>query len=198
MFVFVGTMPMASETFIEPLLRVSLFRGLTHAQLTGIARKAERVMFRIGQTIVKSGEVGDGAFLLIVGEGSIVEGEPRSAAARDMVVVQTGSLIGELPMLIDADYSTTVVAKTAVRALKITRAALQAQMERDPELAAHFVAKLSARLRDFTDELRRIESGLDPSASGANAIQNETPKSVAIPHFSGHGAVATSGLQRAG
>jgi CRP-like cAMP-binding protein len=188
---------MASETFIEPLLRVSLFQGLSQPQLAAIARRAERVMFRIGQTIIKSGEAGDGAFLLIVGEGGIVDGDQGGTAARDTTVVETGSLIGEMSMLIDTEYSTTIVAKTAVRALKITRQALHAQMERDPELAAHFVAKISSRLRDFTDELRRIEGGLAPATPNPGALENETLAAIAIPHFSGRGDHGDS-LQRAG
>jgi CRP/FNR family transcriptional regulator, cyclic AMP receptor protein len=156
----VGIKLMASETFIAPLLRVSLFQGLTEPQLAALARRAERVMFRIGQTIIRNGDAGDGAFLLIVGEGEIVGAGWSRATADDSTVVQTGSLVGEMAMLIDTTYNTTIVAKTAVRALKITRQALHVQMERDPELAAHFVAKMSSRLRNFTDELRRIESGL--------------------------------------
>jgi CRP-like cAMP-binding protein len=166
---------MASETFIGPLLRVSLFQGLSQPQLAGLARRAERVMFRIGQTIIKSGDVGDGAFLLIVGEGGIVGDNTPGQSPRDMTVVQTGSLVGEMSMLIDTEYSTTIVAKTAVRALKITRAALYAQMERDPELAAHFVAKISSRLRDFTDELRQIESGLAPPSPLLTTLDTNLP-----------------------
>ena len=146
---------MASDTFIGPLLRVPLFQGLSQPQLALIARRAERVMFRIGQTMIKAGEPGDGAFVLIVGTG-----ERRDSGVPEAGVVETGSLVGEMSMLIDTDYSTTVVAKTAIRALKITRAALHGQMQADPELAAHFVAKIAARLHDFTDELRRIEGGL--------------------------------------
>jgi CRP-like cAMP-binding protein len=147
--------PMASDTFVGPLLRLPLFQGLTQPQLALIARRAERVMFRIGQPIIKTGEAGDGAYLFIVGTGE------RRDIGRDGVIdvttVETGSLVGEMSMLIDTEYSTTIVAKTAIRALKITRAALHAQMQQDPELAAHFVAKISARLHDFRDEMRRVE-----------------------------------------
>jgi CRP-like cAMP-binding protein len=187
---------MAIEMFIGPLLRVSLFQGLSQPQLAEIARRAERVMFRIGQPIIKAGEAGDGAFLLIVGEGGIINAGERGFGSRerDMVTVETGSLIGEMSMLIDTEYSTTIVAKSAVRALKITRAALCTQMERDPALAAHFVAKISSRLRDFTDELRRIEGELMPS----NAPIDQAPNALAIPHFSGRADGSADKMQRAG
>jgi CRP-like cAMP-binding protein len=186
---------MASESFVGSFLRVSLFQGLTQSQLAGLARRAERVMFRIGQPIIKTGEAGDGAFLLIVGEGGIVAGDDRGANARDreMTVVETGSLIGEMSMLIDTEYSTTIVAKTAVRALKITRAALYEQMERDPELAAHFVAKISSRLHDFTDELRRIEEGLNEGRD-----ESGDPQLTVVTQFNSRSDAIPESLQRAG
>jgi CRP-like cAMP-binding protein len=152
---------MANETFLAPLMQVSVLQGLTHSQLSEVARRAERVMFRIGQTIIKEGSTGDGAFLIIVGEG-----ERRDGTGAVSPVV-TGSMIGEMAMLIDTEHGCTIVAKTAIRAIKITRAALYQQMERDPELAAHFVAKIAGRLHDFQDELRRIEAELDAGAPAA-------------------------------
>jgi hydrogenase maturation factor len=167
---------MASETFIGPLLRVSLFQGLSQPQLAGLARRAERVMFRIGQTIIKAGDAGDGAFLLIVGEGGIVDADrlthsSTSQATRGMAVVETGSLIGEMTMLIDTEYST--------------------------KLAAHFVAKIAARLREFTDELRLIESGLEPPQE-----MPTTPPAIgghaSAYNVRGSGEAANGGLQLVG
>jgi CRP/FNR family transcriptional regulator, cyclic AMP receptor protein len=146
-----------ADAFTAPLAQVPVLQGLSAAQLSEVAHKAERVMFRIGQTIIKAGAAGDGAYLIIVGEA-----ERRDGA--DVSVVVNGSLVGEMAMLIETDYATTVVAKTAIRAIKITRAALYAQMERDPQVAEHFVDKIAARLRAFSAEVRRIEAGLDGDA----------------------------------
>jgi CRP-like cAMP-binding protein len=182
---------MASDTFIGPLLRVPLFQGLTHLQLVELARRAERVMVRIGQPIIKAGDAGDGAFLIIVGDA-----ERRDAASGEVSPVETGSLVGEMSMLIDTEYSSTIVAKNAIRALKITRAALYVQMERDPELAAHFVAKLSGRLHDFTAELRRIGDGLGlPDHGSADQVAVDR-----LPVFAGlpNAAWRDEGAQRFG
>jgi CRP-like cAMP-binding protein len=171
---------MASDSFIGPLLRVPLFQGLSQPQLAIIARRAERVMFRIGQTMIKAGQPGDGAYVLIVGtaerrDGGAAETGTAETGTAETGIVETGSLVGEMSMLIETDYSTTVIAKSAVRALKITRAALHAQMEADPELAAHFVAKIAARLHDFTDELRRIERGIGSGqTAGPAEVQMQT------------------------
>jgi CRP-like cAMP-binding protein len=160
---------MAADTFLEPLQRVALFQGLSVPQLLLIGRRAERVMFRIGQPIVKAGEAGDGAFLIVFGEG-----ETRSADGADAShpgaaprLVQTGSLVSEMAMLVETEHPVTIVAKSAIRALKITRAGLYTQMERDPELAAHFVARINGRLMDMAGALRAIDQGLGAALDAA-------------------------------
>jgi CRP-like cAMP-binding protein len=159
---------MAAETLVDPLQRVALFQGLTQPQIALIARRAERVMFRIGQTIVASGAAGDGAYLIVFGDAEVLAGG-ESAAAR---VVPVGSLIGEMAMLVETDYPATVVAKTAIRALKITRAALYAQMENDPDLAAHFVGRINGRLQAMAEDLRQIDLGLAGGLAGSDVADS--------------------------
>jgi CRP-like cAMP-binding protein len=158
---------MAAETLIDPLQRVALFQGLTQPQINLIARRAERVMFRIGQTIVSSGGAGDGAFLIVFGDAEVRTDDPINPEGR---IVSVGSLIGEMAMLVEADYPATVVAKTAIRALKITRTALYTQMESDPDLAAHFVGKINGRLQAMAEDLRQIDRDLGLGGAAPAAV----------------------------
>jgi CRP-like cAMP-binding protein len=80
--------------------------------------------------------------------------------------VPTGALLGEMAMLIETEYSSTVVARTAVRALRLTRAGLHAQMAEDAELAEHFVLAIAGRLRHLALELREVDATLSESSSG--------------------------------
>jgi CRP-like cAMP-binding protein len=159
---------MAAETLVDPLQRVALFQGLTPQQLSLIARRAERVMFRIGQTVVGAGAAGDGAYLIVFGEAEVLADGDASGSR----IVPAGSLIGEMAMLVDAEFPATVIAKTAIRALKITRAALYAQMENDPDLAAHFVGRINSRLQAMAEDLRQIEQGLAaPDSEVSNGLR---------------------------
>jgi CRP-like cAMP-binding protein len=63
-------------------------------------------------------------------------------------------------MLIDTEHTSTIVARTAVRALRIARSELHRHMIEDPTLADHFVSKISGRLRRLAVELHRIDSTL--------------------------------------
>lgn len=148
---------MAIDALVAPLLRVALFQGLRPLQITEIARRAERIMFRPGQTIVEAGQEGDAAFIVVSGVAERIKG-PDMGSQPEAIVV--GSLIGEMAMLVDTEYSSTIVAQTAVRALKITRTGMYEQMSRDAGLADHLVAKIAARLQVLAVELRAIDRRL--------------------------------------
>lgn len=148
---------MAIDALVKPFLRLELFQGLRPLQLTEIVRNAERIAYKPGSVIMTMGEPGDAA-VLIVSDGALrtagsdITGRPVPVAA--------GSLLGELAMLIEHVYGSTVVAQGTVRALRIPRAAMHAMMLEDRGLADHFVGKIASRLSRVADELRRIDSGL--------------------------------------
>jgi CRP-like cAMP-binding protein len=148
---------MAIDALVKPLLRLEIFQGLKPLQITEIARNAERVVFREGQTIINSGAPGDGAYVLVSGEAVCV-GQPGQPSGSEPI--EPGSLLGELAMLVEHDYSVTVVAKGPVRALKIGRSAMHDQMRDDPRLAEHISHKITARLTALAAELRAIDGRL--------------------------------------
>jgi CRP-like cAMP-binding protein len=151
---------MPADSLAAPLLRVALFQGLSAAQLSEIARRAERIVFKDGDLITAEDVPGDAAFLLVTGAAEIdAAGDGDQATP-----VSTGSLIGEMAMLIEHDYGATIRAKGAVRALKISRAQMHAQMLRDPTLAEHLTAMITERLYAATEELQRIDQLLDATA----------------------------------
>lgn len=164
---------MAIDALVTPLLRIALFQGLRPLQITEIARRAERIMFRPGDTIVEAGADGDAAFVLVSGVAERIKG-PDMGPQPEAIVV--GSLIGEMAMLVDTEYSSTIVAQTAVRALKITRASMYDQMSEDAGLAEHLVAKIAARLQVLAVELRAIDRRLagDEEPTARNVISAAT------------------------
>jgi CRP-like cAMP-binding protein len=167
---------MPIDKVVAPLLRVPLFVGLKPLQITEIARQAERIAFRAGSTITRSGTVGDGAYLIVSGE-AVRMPEPGHAAQPEPI--EPGSLIGELAMLVDHVYGATVVAQGRIHCLKILRTALYEQMQTDEALADHMINVLSARLRQVAADMRAIDEMLAPQqhpTSGAtNAEQASAP-----------------------
>jgi signal-transduction protein with cAMP-binding, CBS, and nucleotidyltransferase domain len=160
---------MAIDRVVAPLLRVPLFAGLKPLQITEIARQAEKLSFRPNQIITKAGQPGDGAFLIVAGLAVCVE-DPEPLATPEPVA--PGSLVGEMAMLTEHEYGSTIVAQERVLCLKIARVTLHAQMLEDSSLAEHFRERISARLRRVREELRQIDSalaacGTDPPVSSS-------------------------------
>lgn len=162
---------MAIDAFVKSLLRVALFQGLKPLQITEIARNADRIVFRPGEVIIRESEIGDAAVLIISGEAVRVRGPELKLPAEP---VAEGSLVGEMAMLIETEHTSTVVARSAVRALRITRDALRAQMLEDSSLAHHFVDRISGRLKALAEELRHADLTLDAGLEG-QAVRTATP-----------------------
>ena len=120
---------MASRKIVEALEQVGIFRGLQSAQLAALARHTERIKFAPGEFITRAGDVGDGAYLLVSGAAErLPEAEGIHAPDR----VEPGSFIGQLAMLIEHVYGSSIVARERACCLKITRAGVHAQMVSDP------------------------------------------------------------------
>jgi CRP-like cAMP-binding protein len=164
---------MAIDALVAPLLKVSLFHGLRPLQISEIARRAERLVFRPGQQIVTAGAEGDCAYVIVSGT-AVRTLSPEAGTLAE--IIQPGSLLGEMAMLVETEYSSTIVAETPVRALKLTRASMYQQMATDPALAEHLVAKISSRLKSLAAELRAIDDRLaaEDDQADFNRVQPTT------------------------
>ncbi|MBN8911322.1 MAG: cyclic nucleotide-binding domain-containing protein [Rhizobiales bacterium] len=163
---------MAIDALVLPLLNVPLFQGLKPLQLTEIARRADRIVYKPGDVIVTAhGEV-DAAVLVVSGEAVRTEGPGLATGANE--AIPTGALISEMTMLIETECTSTVVARTPVRALRITRSEMHAHMAEDPSIADHFIAKISGRLSSCVEGMREIDRTLaeidEPGAVEASAL----------------------------
>lgn len=146
---------MAMNTLVGPFLGVEIFQGLELGQIEEIARRSERIVFRPGDVIVNGNASSDGAVLIAAGE-AVIAGE-RGFLHGAAEPVPAGSLLNEMAMLVETDLSLVVIARTTVRALKISRAELYQLMTEDLSIAEHFTAKISGRLTDFVEGFRRVE-----------------------------------------
>jgi CRP-like cAMP-binding protein len=140
---------MVVETLAAPLLRIELFSGLKPAQLSALARAAERIVYRAGDAITRAGDDADAATFIVSGSAEWLDETAEQ--------IEIGSLIAEMAMFVELTYGTTIVAKSQVRCLKFGRAAMRDLLLKDPELAQHLTAKIAARLSRVASELRAID-----------------------------------------
>lgn len=149
---------MPIDALVQPLLNVPLFQGLKPLQLTEIARRADRIVYKPGDVIVTAHGEPDAAVLVVSGEAVRTEGPGLERGGNE--AIPTGALISEMTMLIATECTSTVVARTPVRALRITRTEMLAHMTDDPTLAEHFIEKISGRLSSFVAGLKEIDETL--------------------------------------
>ena len=146
---------MVPDSLLTPLVRVPLFNGLSKSQLQALADSAERMAIDGGTLIISDNEPGDAAYLLVKGRAARLDG-----VGRPMEALPLGTMVGEMAMLIDTRHAATIVAIEPIKALKFTRSAMLAVMQSDPDIAAHFITKLTARLQTLADELKAVDAGL--------------------------------------
>lgn len=149
---------MSPDLLMLSLLGAPLFSGLAPLQLKVLALTSERISFRDGEALIRAGEEGDAAYLIVSGEVAVgmVEGE-----ADERAVLPAGTLVGELAMLIETEHGSTVKASGTVNALKFSRQMMHELMQRYPGMAEHFTAKLRSRLERMAEALREIDEMLD-------------------------------------
>ena len=146
---------MALETNSELLGRVPIFDGLSKEQLTAIANKGKKAFFAEGAEILTAGGKGETAYLVLTG---LAVTEPTQESGLESEMLEPGSLIGELAMLVESTHTLTVKAKVRVRALGIARADLYEVLEADPSIAHHFSQKLVAHLTLLASDLRQMDA----------------------------------------
>jgi CRP-like cAMP-binding protein len=136
-------------------VRLELFQGLRPLQITEIVRRAERIVYKPGQKLIEDGEEGEAGIIIISGEA--VRTRAPMAPEGHQEPIEAGAMLGEMAMLIETEHSSTVVARTPVKALRIPRTIMLELMIEDPRLAEHFVSKVARRLHTIAEELRKID-----------------------------------------
>jgi CRP/FNR family cyclic AMP-dependent transcriptional regulator len=148
---------MAGDSILIALARLPLFEGLAPAQIREIAARAQRAIYHPGSVLIEENAEGDAAILIVAGEAARVSGPELSARIEP---VPPGSLLGEAAMLIETTHTSTVVARSQVRALQLTRDELHAQMLDDPSLAETLIHNIATRLMRMAEELRQVDAAL--------------------------------------
>jgi DNA-binding MarR family transcriptional regulator/CRP-like cAMP-binding protein len=159
---------MVRDTLIHALRQIALFDGLSPMQITEIARRADRIVFTPGIAISTAHRPADGAIILISGKAERIAGPGLQTAPQ---LLPAGTIVTEMAMIIDTTPTSTVIAVTQVRALRIGREDIHELIAEDPSLGDHFMAKAAGRLTEIAAHMREIESELThalehPPASG--------------------------------
>lgn len=132
------------SALVSQLGRHSLFDGLPPDAVGEIVAGAREEAFAAGDLLMRQGEAGDHAIVVVDGEVEILA-LTASGEARLATVAGT-ALLGEIAVLAGLPRTATVRAIAPGRLLRIDGAAFNAVAERHPRLLRHVVTRLGAQI----------------------------------------------------
>lgn len=153
---------MPRDVLIQPLRHLPILQGLTAMQITEIARHADRIVYKPGEAIMVANRPADGAIVIVAGEAERISGPGVGQLPE---TIPAGAMLAEAAMLVETLHSSTIIARSQVRALKLTREELHRQMAEDPSIAEQLLGRLSQRLGQLAREMREIDSLLAGESS---------------------------------
>src|SRR6266542_5010611 len=108
---------------LQDLRKSPLFQGLSDEELQQLMDMAEPVSLRVGEVLIKQGELGDSAYVVITGDFEVQKQSGQSLIKID--VRNPGDVVGEMALLSQAPRNASVVAKTEGEALRIPQEAFE-------------------------------------------------------------------------
>jgi CRP/FNR family transcriptional regulator, cyclic AMP receptor protein len=151
---------------VELLRKVALFSGIEPAKLKLLAFTSERMNFDAGQYLMRQGDPGNAAYLILSGEADILVdtgGGPVKVAS-----VGRNGFVGEMAILRDQPRTATVSAVTDVSTLKITKDSFFQLIEDSPKIAIELMRILAQRLETTTIDLTGARARLRAAGIDAN------------------------------
>ena len=139
---------MTNKAVLDSLLSNPFFADLDPEMVAELAGRGEMRDFAAGEDILREGETGDAAYVVDSGTVAItmlVRGNRVEIAERE-----AGAFLGEISLLSEMPHTANVAAKTAVRALRISRADFAAAMSADNEVLLSIIRTLGHRLYKAT------------------------------------------------
>ncbi|WP_045834738.1 cyclic nucleotide-binding domain-containing protein [Hyphomicrobium sp. 99] len=149
---------MAIDALVKPLLALPLFKGLTPLQLTEIVRRAERIIYRPGDVIIAEDETSDAAIVIVSGSSVRINDNGEAPQKSGGEPLPEGAMIAELAMFIEIVHTTTVIAQSPVKALRLTRQKMHEMMQADTELAQHFSSCIITRLKLLANDVKAVDT----------------------------------------
>jgi signal transduction histidine kinase len=140
---------------LKDLRKSPLFEGLSEEELQKLMDMAEPMSLRAGDVLMRQGEMGDAAYVVIKGEFEIQKQSGQSVIKID--VRNTGDVVGEMALLSRATRTATVVAKTDGETLRIPPEAFEELLASSSTAAMAVLRWVMARLSQNESLLHQQE-----------------------------------------
>ncbi|MFP2909734.1 cyclic nucleotide-binding domain-containing protein, partial [Pyxidicoccus sp. 3LFB2] len=141
--------PVPPQDGYEYLKAIPIFGELPMEDMKDLFRMAQQVLIPQDTTVLEKGARGTGLLVLLEGTVDVYSGS--GADARLLNTLGPGAFLGEISLILDGPTSAHVRARTAVRALRVTRVDFQHYLDTHEAAALRiyrlFTQNLASRVR---------------------------------------------------
>lgn len=130
------------------LARVPLFRGLKEKQLKTLTHRMKEIEYKAGDTIVEQATMGVGLFIIGRGTAEVI----RLHGDGSRIVIDTLEVydfFGELSLLDEAPRAASVIARTEMICLVLSKLDLMDELRSDAEIGIEMLKTLAHRFRQM-------------------------------------------------
>jgi CRP/FNR family cyclic AMP-dependent transcriptional regulator len=136
----------------ELLRRVPIFADMDPPKLKLLAFMSERVAFDAGAALMRQGDPGDAAYLIIDGSAEVVLDAPGGPIV--IATIGANEIVGEMAILCDVPRAATVRAKDRLVTLRISKEPFMRMVREFPNMAISIMRELAHRLEANNNQLR--------------------------------------------
>jgi signal transduction histidine kinase len=140
---------------LHDLRKSPLFQGLSDEELQQLMDMAESVPVRAGDVLIRQGEPGDSAYVLIKGDFEVQKRSGQSLIKID--VRNPGDVVGEMALLSRAPRNASIIAKTDGEALRIPQEAFEKLLQSSTNAAMVVLHWVMTRLTQNESLLHQQE-----------------------------------------
>lgn len=153
---------MSLDQEVDILRRIPLFANIEPAKLKLLAFTSQRLTYKPGQPLVRQGDLGDAAYILVDGVAEVIL---ERNGADELVLTELGknAIVGEIAILCDVPRTATVRAKTPLTTLRITKEVFFRLVRDFPEIGVEVMRTLAQRLEQTTAQLTAARAATNGS-----------------------------------
>jgi signal transduction histidine kinase len=140
---------------LHDLRKSPLFQGLSDEELQKLMDMAEPLSLRAGDILIRQGELGDAAYVVIKGEFEVQKRTGQSLIKID--VRNPGDVVGEMALLSRAPRNATLIAKTDGEVLRIPQEAFERLLQSSTTAAMAVLHWVISRLSQNESLLHQQE-----------------------------------------
>ena len=145
---------MAVGDDIRALSHVSLFEGLAREHLRLLAFGSDNLHFPAGEILYREGDKAECAYVIV--RGSVVLFRERQGELRELAVMQTGALLGEMALIHDTTRMTSARADATVDIIALNRKLFRRLLEEYPIVAARLHQRITHDLQELVGRITAL------------------------------------------